>query len=372
MRFYSKALFIFSLVTVLFNSCKNELKILAPYKETISVYGILNPFDSRQYIRINKVFLGEGNAYTMATISDSVNYKAGVLQVSLTHFDYNGTQVPTTVGNPTKMEIFLSDTIVQLQPGAFNQNQRLWFTDDKIYANGEYRLKIKNTITGKEFTSKTTMVDTIIRPGEIQPIGSPYYPVAYSPSNPPYYYLDLTVTNIKRKIKFYSVKNARDYSCIMRFHYVDYYNNADSTKRIMDYEFSRLSSLSLDGSEEIDFYYYSGDYFYFLSSEISKIGPPSGLLVLKRRAEYIEFIVTAAAQDFADFIKISAPSTSIAQDKPTYSNINGDAYGIFSSISTFRAPKHLATATVDYMATNKPLCDLLFLTSLGVPGSVCN
>lgn len=372
MRFYTKALIIFGLVTVLFNSCKNDLKILAPYEETISVYAILNPFDSRQYVRINKIYLGEGNAFTMATVNDSVNYKPGILQVSLTHFDYNGTQIPTTVGNPTKMEIIMSDTVVQLAPGPFNQNQRLWYTDDKIYPYGEYRLKITNTRTGKEFSSKSIMVDTITRPGEIQPLGSPYYPVTYSPSNPPYYYLDLTVTNIQRKIKFYSVPNARDYSCIMRFHYVDYFNNADSAKRVIDYEFSRLSSSTLNGSEEMNFYYYSGDYFAYLHSKIIQIPDPAGLMVLKRRAEYIEFIITAAAQDFADFIKISAPSTSIAQDKPTYSNIAGDAYGIFSCRSTFRAPKHLANATINYIATKKPLCDLLFLDANNNPGSVCN
>jgi len=372
MRFYSKALIIFGLVTVLFNSCKNELKILAPYKESISVYAILNPKETRQYVRINKIYLGEGNAFTMATINDSVNYKPGVLRVSLTHYDYTGTQVPTTIGNSTKMEIVLNDTVIQLSAGPFNQNQRLWFTDDKIYPTGDYRLKILNTATGKEFTSKTVMIDSIIAPGIIQPLGPPYYPVAYSPSNPPYYYLDLTITNIRRNIKFYSIKNARDYACIMRFHWVDYLNNADSVKRTVDYEFSRISSSNLDGGEELEFNYYSGDYFAYLHSKISQIPDPPGLIVLKRKAITIEYIITAAAQDFADFIKISAPSTSIAQDKPTYSNIEGDAYGIFSCRSTYHAPKHLANATINYMATKKPLCDLLFLDANNNPGSVCN
>ncbi len=371
MRLSSKLTIIFAAITILFNSCKNDLNILAPYKETVSVYAILNPKDTRQYVRINKIFLGEGNAFVMATVNDSVNYQQGVLQVSLTR-TYFGAPAPTTKGNASKMEIILNDTVIQIQPGPFNSNQRLWFTDDRLYADGEYHLKIKNTRTGDEFTSTSTVIDSIAQPGIIQPLGPPYYPVAFSPSNPPYYYLDLSVTTLQRKVKFVTLKNARDYACVIRFHWVDYLNNADSIKRTLDYEFSRLSSATLDGGEQLEFSYTSGEYFSYLYSKISETAPPSGTIVLKRRAVTIEYIITAAAQDFADFIKISAPSTSVAQDKPTYSNISGGAYGIFSCRSTFHAPKHLANSTIDHMATKKPLCELLFLTSLGNPGSTCN
>jgi hypothetical protein len=371
MRFSSKLILSFASIIMLFNSCKNDLNILAPYKETVSVYAILNPKETRQYVRINKIFQGEGNAYTMATVSDSVNYQQGVLQVSLTR-SYNGGPAPTTIGNATKMEIILNDTVIQLQSGPFNSNQRLWFTDDRLYPDGEYHLKIKNTRTGNEFTSTSLMIDSIAQPGIIQPLGPPYYPVAYSPSNPPYYYLDLTVTTLQRKVKFFTMKNARDYACIMRFHYVDYLNNADSIKRTLDYEFSRLSSTTLDGGEQLEFNYTSGEYFNYVYSKISETSPPAGTSVLKRRAVTIEYIITAATQDFADFIKISAPSTSVAQDKPAYSNIEGGGFGIFSCRSTYHAPKHLANATIDHMATKKPLCDLLFLNSFGNPGSTCN
>jgi hypothetical protein len=140
----------------------------------------------------------------------------------------------------------------------------------------------------------------------------------------------------------------------------------------LDYEFSRLSSTTLDGGESLEFAYTSGQYFDFLYSKISETSPPVGTIVLNRKAVNIEYIITAGAQDFADFLKVSAPSTSVAQDKPAYSNIDGGGFGIFSCRSTFRAPKTLANATVDHMATKKPLCDLLFLNSFGNPGSTCN
>ena len=269
MRFYSKAFILFAAITVLFNSCKNDLNILAPYKETISVYGILNSQESvgyqfavtpkyhRQYIRINKIFLGEGNAYEMAMVSDSVNYKQGVLKVTLTR-TYYGVPAPTTVGNATKMYIDLNDTVIQLNSGPFNQNQRLWYTDDSLRSDGEYQLKIKNTVTGTEFNSKSVMITSILSPGIIQPLGPPYYPVPYATSNPNYYYLDLSVTTLQRYVKFNSVPNARDYSVIMRFNYIDSTSTGNITKAI-DFEFTRVSSTTLSGSEPLKVLYNTGD-----------------------------------------------------------------------------------------------------------------
>ena len=48
-------------IVAIFNSCKNDLDALAPYKESIAVYGLIDPADSVNYIRVNRVFLGSGS-----------------------------------------------------------------------------------------------------------------------------------------------------------------------------------------------------------------------------------------------------------------------------------------------------------------------
>lgn len=368
MRFNSKVLLVFASIILLFNSCKNELNILAPYKEVVSVYALLNPQETHQYIRVNKIFSGEGNAFTMATVNDSVNYAPGVLKVTLTR-TFNGSPAGTTVGNGSKMEIVLRDTLVQLNPGPFNQNQRLFYTTDKLYHDGEYHLKILNTVSGNEFTSKSTMIDSISRPNIIQPLGAPAYSEMTIPSLTlqPYMFQDLSIPNQKRDIVFSSTKGARDYACIMRFHYRDF-EGGDSTDRYIDYNFSTLSSNDLQGGQQMAFSYYSTGFLDYMYSKLIV----NQSTILKRRALKLDFIITAGAQDYADFLKISAPSTSVAQDKPAYTNIDGGGYGIFSCRSRYHISKRLAANTYDYLATKKPYCDLLFLNSLGVPGSVCN
>jgi hypothetical protein len=61
-------------------SCHNKLEVLAPYKESVSVYGLLNQDDTVNYIRIGRVYLGEGNAVQMAAVQDSVWFKPGELK----------------------------------------------------------------------------------------------------------------------------------------------------------------------------------------------------------------------------------------------------------------------------------------------------
>src|SRR5690606_31684114 len=105
-------------------SCKNELKLNAPYKEMPSIYAVLCPQEEVQVIRINKVFLGEGDANVMAKVHDSVNYPAGELEVSLTRFE-NGAQVAASPDGSMEI-VFRDDSIVHTSDGAFNRNQRVY------------------------------------------------------------------------------------------------------------------------------------------------------------------------------------------------------------------------------------------------------
>lgn len=373
MNFKTRLTIFSALFVVLFNSCKNDLDILAPYKETISVYGLLNSQESYQYIRINKVFLGEGNAYQMAQVADSVNYQPGVLSVTLQRFVYgNSNPQLTTVGNPTKKIIALRDTVFQTQSGTFSTTQRLYYTQDKLYRDGDYYLTITNTSTGKVFTSKTTMVDSTLLPAtsNLQPLAGPYYPVAYNPSNPVWYYFDYSNPTILRKIRFKSVQNAREYQTVMRFHYLDSTVGGSVVPKYIDYNFYSVTSSSLDGEEDLEVSFYMSEFYDLLYNKL--IGDNNANPNLVRRAIKMDFIITSIEQDFYDFLKISAPSTSVAQDKPIYSNITNDAYGIFSTRSRYHVSKHLANAFIDYMATKKPTCNLNFVKSDGSKSTVCN
>ena len=371
MRSALKIVPILAAITALFNSCKNDLHILAPYKESVSVYGILNPQDTIQMIRINKIFLGEGNAYTMAQVNDSVNYKPGVLTVTLER-EVNGVKVQTTKGS-TKTQIVLRDTVIQLASttnAIFNSNQRLYITSDRLYNSGTYKLNIKNNNTGNVFTAQTVMVDTI-RQGLYQPFASPFFPVPYSPTNIQSYFIDYSTSITKsHTLRFLSVKDAKEYTCTMRFYYADsLVSNPFLQPHYVDYTIPSVKSTGLAGNEAITITFFPDAFLATVEGGINKIGTPSNFA--GRHATHIDFIVTSGAQEFVDFLEVSAPSTSVSQDKPAYTNING-GFGIFSSKSVRVFPKAIWNSFLDYMSQNKPMCSLGFFNSASNLGFTCN
>src|ERR1035437_2806405 len=148
---FKKVVFIV-FISLLLLRCSNKLEILAPYKESVAVYGLLNQNDTAQYIRVQRVFLGEGNAMSMAQNPDSCYYKPGDLKVTLQRIK-NGSQI--SVDNPATsvMEIVLTEAYIQTQAGVFNSNQLLYKTKHALYDDSQYKLAIHSNKTGKDFSS---------------------------------------------------------------------------------------------------------------------------------------------------------------------------------------------------------------------------
>lgn len=364
-----KSLFVGGIVSsvFVFNSCKNKLNILAPYKELVSVYAILNPQEQYQFIRINKVFAGEGNAYDMAQQKDSVNFPAGQLQVTLKR-KVNGTYAPVVLSS-SATEWFLRDTVIYTSSGTFNKEQRYYYTSEKIYPNGTYELYIKDTKSNITFTASTNMIDSV-KPGYTQPLAPPYYPVTPNPGNPPYYYLDLSNLTVSRDVRFKSEPNAYMYEMYIRMHYLDSMLNGSVIPKYVDTKYTPIFSTTLNGSEDMKFTYTSNQllnsiYLYILNND----NDPD---ILFRRIIKFDYIIYAASYDYYVFLQSNMPSSSVAQDKPIYSNISNGAVGIFAARSRIHVSKHPANSFISFLATNKPFCNLRFLNYDGTVSPVCN
>src|ERR1039457_1293040 len=118
-------------------SCSTKLNIDAPYKETTIVYGLLDQTDTATYIKINKAYLGVGNALTMAGIYDSVNY-TNVLTVQLQ-------QVNLLTGNLVKTITLSRDSSIPKPSGLFSSPaQILYKTKAPLDSSCQYNLVIVN------------------------------------------------------------------------------------------------------------------------------------------------------------------------------------------------------------------------------------
>lgn len=335
----------------LFSGCKNDLEILAPYKESVAVYGLLNQDDTAQYIRVQRVFLGEGNALVMAQHADSAYYKPGELKVSLQRIK-NG--VPVSVDNPASsaMEIVLTEAYVNLEPGLFNTNQLLYKTNHALYDDSQYRLLIHNNKTNADFSSTAV--------GLVGDFSSKLtYGQQQSVLTPSYAFINIFPSfGGKVVCKYGSPYNTGVCGLKLRFYYTDYPTSSPAAARSADVDLGSMYTTASGGSETIDLSF-SGD--GMLTALTNQIGVDPN--IEHRTADSVRFLLNAAGPDVALYNQINS-TTTISQDKPIFTNIN-DGVGIFSTRREYSIRKRLSAQCIDRIAQDKISCALRFYGSAG-------
>ncbi len=298
-------LILFALFILLFGmySCETDVDIIADYEEITVVYGLLSVDDPTTYLRINKAFLGEGNALIMAKVPDSSNF-LNQLDVTIEEIDDN--EIINTYN-------FSIDTIYDKEAGIFyNEYQILYKSDIAINDNYKYKLKILNT--DSIITAETEIVHdfSISKPSS----GSPY--VRFNPGQ-------------IKSLEWSSTKNGKRYEGKIIFNFKEKeYNSPNLITRSLIWNLGTTKSVSTDGNIDMEFTI-ANDYFY----ELLKYNVPYSDIQKENNVEYrisdsVDFIVTAGGDELNTYLEVNEPSYSIVQDKPEYTNIT-NGIGIFSS-----------------------------------------
>lgn len=347
---FKKALFALLFVSV-FISCHNKLEILAPYKESVAVYGLLNQDDSVNYVRVQRVFLGEGNALVMAQNPDSCYYKPGDIKVSLQRI-INGNVV--SVDNPASsaMEIVLTETMVTTQTGVFNPNQLLFRTNHALYEDSKYKLLIHNNKTGADFSS-----------GLVSLLGSYANQLTFgqqqSVITPSYAFVNIVPSYGGTVVcKFGSAQNSGVCGLGLRFYYTEYPNTGPVTSKYVDIDLGIQYPVTSNAGEEID-RSFMGD--GMINSLKDAIGINTNMN--HRTADSIHFILNGAGPDLALYNQV-AGTTTLSQEKPSYTNIQGGV-GIFSARRGYTVRKRLSAQCVDRLASDHITCGLRFFGAGG-------
>ncbi len=375
-----KNLVLLSLIILTLTTCKNDLELNAPYREIPSIHAVLCPQENLHIIRVNKVFLGEGDANVMAKVADSVNYPAGELTITLDRF-INGQQVDAA---PIlkKRTITFHDSVIQTQSGAFSTTQRIYVANADLHlelpvigttfsvntnsnwkVEGDYVLTVKNNRTGNIFKAKSTIVDSV-RPHQLFPpfIGYYYPPALGAPpegNNYISYHEQEKIYNIT-----YPINSAKIYQVAMRFHFYD--DNGVQGKwpyQSVEYPFvnqiSETEKFTQFGFTLLRVTFKGKDIFNYLSTALSKMNLNEN--ILGRKTYKIEYIIYSSTQDYADFLEFAKPSFGLSQNKPLYSNFeNQSALGIFTFRSRCRIYKAMDKEFVSEFQRNANTCKYNF------------
>jgi len=338
-----KTLFILVLFPILlFQGCKNDLDINGEYKNITIVYGVINPSSQRQYIRINRAFLTEGNAIIAAQVADSSNYPY-MLNVSINEFNANKQLIKT----------YVLDTIhLPKTSGAFNTGYQPYYyfdtptifgiyphnslTKDTVYLNPEntFKINIINPVTGDVAEAETPLINN------------------YHVSKPSVYtkYIPLNTTS-RVNIEMKSVPNGKLYEAKFIFFYREVFieNPNDTVFKQIEWNLGSVKSDRINGGEDVAISYIPYTFFNILKQRIPDLPNVRrfhGIVTPSGRVADVQLIITVGADELSTYIDTNAPSGSIIQDKPVYSNIT-NGIGIFSAKRVVKLNYELSQPSVD-------------------------
>jgi hypothetical protein len=275
----------------------------------------------------------------MAQEEDSSSY-GNKLEVKLEAWK-NGSLFKTVIMDTT--------TIYNKDSGAFYYPKQVLYkanTYDLLNQNKEdtFKLVITNKETGKIIRSKTLLTQNF-------DIKKPSGPSVGFTSEAPV------------SCQWTSAKNGKKHQLVIRFNYKEVKpGNTDTAYHYVDWIFGTLSSSDLSGGE-IMTQSYTNSYFYDLLEQEIPVNTSLKRYVGKKgmsEKDYgaVEYIVYAASDDFSIYMDVAAPSTSIVQEKPPYTNITNEsgylsetATGIFASRYRKLKPFKLQETSIDELET---------------------
>ncbi len=317
------------LFTTVFFSCDNELDVTDDWKETTVIYGLLNPKDTVHIIKINKAFLGEGNAYMMAKEPDSTYY-GDELEVMFDEIAPEGwiTQswpVDTIWVNTKDSGIF------------FSPQQKLYKVNAPLSQNNRYRIRATNTKTGNSASATTKLVNSfsIERPRSGQR------------------FFSFTYQNLIAS--FISAKNGRVYQLVISFSFKEKdIPTGVITPKTIHWEFPIKKSSSLNGGEEI-IVNFSGQSFYsFVASQLKANED------IERIPGDVTFTVYVGGDELSTYNDIHSPISTIVTERPDYTNVvNG--IGLFSSRYYQSRTCQLTVQSVDSLINGSKTWNLGFV-----------
>ncbi len=308
--------------SVFFSACETDFNTTAPYQDITVVYGLLDQKEQEQFIKINKAFLGEGNALIYAQEADSSNY-GYLLDVTIDEYNEDGDFVKTVVLDTTR--------IYDKEPGIFYSPEQIlyhfkieqWheikyalnYPDtvriDTMWLNDKstFKLKIENPRSGKEITSETKLVHDFSYKG---------YGLFINFSPDP---------NHTTTFKWDKAVNGDLNEFNLKFYYKEIYNG-DTIEKSIELVSSFVSPSQFE--DENSYVYKSSNFYTSCLSKIPYSDPAEEANVEARFTGPVETIVSVAEEELTLYMQVYEPSTSIVQEKPEYTNIE-NGIGIFSA-----------------------------------------
>jgi hypothetical protein len=347
----------FSIIVILF-SCNEQIELSGDFKETAIVYGLLDHSDSMHYVKITRAFIGPGNAVDIAQIEDS------------SYFNSVYATIEELEGGTVTRTWVLSDTIIENK----DTNGVFFAPTQKVY----YFKTLPTTIsTSGAFGTVQTSPDpqlSSLNPNAQYRLNADINDGLFRVSATTDLVNGLTTNATSQNFTFKFASNPGEYkaqsvtiSNTGNAHVVNAkiginiaeYIGEDAVSQTIDWTIGEndvMPNSSITFSAQ-------GETFYNRVIDNVTNDP----LIDQRNFLGFEVVMTGGSEDLYNYITVNQPSSSLAQTKPTYTNleVTNDyrVIGIFSSIQTIKtfrpfyvSPQQAFIRAIDKKSTQE-LCE---------------
>jgi hypothetical protein len=299
----------FIVAVLLMSSCDVEFSPNASWKEVPVVYCLLDQDDDTSWVRVEKCYLSDGDIYSPARISDSINYPEGSIQVSLIVFD--------TLGNRIDSIPFSYTTRNHFAGNFANEEQPLYYSVAPLDSTRRYQLRVRHTSDGELIAMSADTIplicqvkSTIIRKPS----------VTYMPDGTPRGQFAFYDPHSTCSIEWDTLRFGRRYQPVVRFYY-----SVDGDTSYVDLHAPYTVSKGTTPTLSVKYSRYA-----FLADLKSKLqNDPS----TKKYLKMVDLYLTVSSEDYNAYVSSLNAGTSISQGREPYTNIEG-GLGVFASRRT--------------------------------------
>jgi hypothetical protein len=344
--------FLIAIIVIGLASCDNELDINADYKEITIVYGLLDPKQDTQWVRIQRGYLGTAPASASFNEPDSLYY--GSLDVELLEFDEDLNSVRTT-------SLIRDETSIQLNSGLFTTEGFSLYRTPPGYVvtpNYTYQVKVRKESNGP-IIAESDLDDTapVIR----AQLGSSVGTVNILDVVRPRQTANLAQPPLFDGLFEWEQSTGYKAAGIYTFEY-DEININTKVKTHKSFEVELPTTL--DNS----YTYRFADLYQAISSNVQR---DDNVIRFFRK---MTFKVSVINRELDTYLSLNIPTTSITQSQPEYTNIT-NGLGIFSSRTSAQLDSvEISASAFTTLYKSDLVCQLRFAVVKGGTGDtvICN
>jgi len=298
------------------SACSTDVQLNDKYTVTPVVYTVLDAQAPVQMVRFERSYLGTNNAYLDAKQVDSIYYDTTKTKVLLF-------EQPNGTGNWKQVDAMRSVVLNNKPGGTFaNPAQLLYFSKTPLKATSNYKVQAILP-DGKLAEGITTGVSAVTR-NTLKPAIN--WSSIWQNSSTPYKY----------PFRFAAPKNAKIYDVYLR---INYWERKGSVQDTLSLTWQIAKSRTF-GSSDPSISVVARDLFQFMRDNLSTTGFTS------RGYINCDLVVSGGSQTLKDYIEINAPSESLSDVHPNYTNI-ANGQGLVGFKNTGYLEYNAANGTMD-------------------------